>query len=313
MAKIIRKIIPVILTFTIILLCNARQPDKEGYTSRPDDVLRNLLPEMPEGLTEPSQRAAYLVLHYWDKYDFNDTAFLMTNDLLERSFVDFLDIASLVPGDTLDKSVSLLMKKAEEERTVFLFLSKLSEQYLYNPESPVYDEEKLIPFLRQEIKSPLLSDTEKIRPGFLLENVMKNRTGYTANDFTYTLKDEKTGTLHAICADYVLLYFNDPTCEDCHMLTRRLIVSPIINGFIKRGKLKILTVYTNDDMDAWEKYASSVLNSWIYSRDAGQKINAEGIYNIKRFPTIYLLDKDKKVLLKDTVFEKLEDYFSKQQ
>jgi thioredoxin-related protein len=298
----IRKTIPVILAFTIVLLCNAQQPDSAQW---------KMMPEIPENITEPSERAAYLVLHYWDKYDFGDTSFLMTNNLLERSFVDYLDLLSLVLEDSRDESVSSLMKKAESQKTVFLLLAKLSEQYLYETDSPVYDEEKFIPFLQYEIKSPLLDDAEKIRPGFLLENVMKNRTGHTANDFTYTLADNETGTLHAVNADYVLLYFNDPECEDCLALTRRLIASPILNDFIKQGKLKILTVYTNDDVEAWKRHARDVLNSWIYSRDAGQVINMEGIYNIKRFPTIYLLNKDKKVLLKETTFEKLEDYFRK--
>ncbi|MDR2773689.1 MAG: DUF5106 domain-containing protein [Tannerella sp.] len=303
MNKTVHKyIIPAITVLMSVSFCHARQLDS---------LLLNMMPDIPEEIIEPSQRASYLIMHYWDKYDFGDTSFLMTDKLLERSFVDYADLLSIVSGDTMDKSVRSFMKKTESRREIFLFISKLSEQYLYNPDSPVYDEEKLIPFLQQELKSPVLSDAEKIRPQFLLESIMKNRIGQTANDFTYTLTDDKTGTLHALEADYILLYFNDPECEDCLLLTRRLIVSPIINDFIKQGKLKILTVYTNDDVEAWKKHASAVLNSWIYSRDAEQLINMEGIYNIKRFPTIYLLDKDKKVLLKDTTFEMLEDYFHK--
>jgi hypothetical protein len=303
MAKQMNKfIIPVILNLTVISFCNARQLDS---------LLLNMMPDIPPAITEPSGRADYLSLHYWDKYDFGDTTFLMTDNLLERSFVDYLDLLSLVSAETMDESIRSLMKKAESRREIYLYLSKLSEQYLYAPDSPVYDEEKLIPFLQQEIKSPALNDAEKIRPQYLLGSVMQNRTGHTANDFTYTLTDDKTGTLHTVRADYVLLYFNDPECEDCLALTRRLIVSPVINDFIGQGKLKVLTVYTNDDVEAWQKHASTVLNSWIYSRDAGQIINREGIYNIKRFPTIYLLDKDKKVLLKDTSFEILENYFGK--
>jgi hypothetical protein len=301
MKKTVRKqIIPAILALSAVSFCNARQPDS---------LLLKMMPDIPAELTEPSQRAARLVMHYWDKYDFGDTSLLMTDSLLERSFVDYLDLLSFVPGDTAEASVRSLMKKAEERREIFLFLSKLSEQYLYNPDSPLCDEEKLIPFLRQELESPALRDAEKIRPQFLLENVLKNRIGQTAGDFTYTLADDKTGTLHALEADYILLYFNDPECDDCLMLTRKLIVSPLINDLVRQGKLKILTVYTGDDVEAWKKHASAVLHSWIYSRDAKQRINREGIYNIKQFPAISLLDSGKKILLKDTAFEILERYF----
>lgn len=292
-----------ILNGFVALCCNAQQ--------QVADMLPNMLPEIPVEMTEPSQRAVYLVMHYWDKYDFNNTSTLMKDDFPERSFVDYLDLLSFVSEDVRNQSIGVLMKKAEDKKELTLLISKLTEQYLYNPDSPVYDEEKYIPFLQEELKSPVLNETEKIRSRFLLENVMKNRTGQVAGDFTYTLMNDQTGTLHAINTDYTLLYFNDPDCEDCRMLTQKLSASPLINERIQRNELTVLAVYPNDDMASWKEHASAVLNSWIYSRDAGQLINIEGLYDIKRFPTIYLLDKDKKVLLKDTTFEKLDAYFSR--
>ncbi|MDR0743108.1 MAG: DUF5106 domain-containing protein [Tannerella sp.] len=292
-----------ILNGIIILCCNAQE--------QVADRLLNMMPEIPVEMTEPAQRAGYLVVHYWDKYDFEDMSFLMNDDFLERSFVDYLDLLSLVSEDDRDHSTGILMKKAKDKKELFLFISKLTEKYLYNPDSPLCDEEKYIPFLREELKSPLLNETEKIRPKFLLENVMKNRTGQVACDFTYTLMNDQTGTLHAIDTDYTLLYFNDPECEDCLALTRKLSASTVVNERIQQRILTVLAVYPNDDLASWKEHASAVLSSWIYSRDAGQVINMDGLYNIKRFPTIYLLDKDKKVLLKDTTFEKLDDYFSR--
>ena len=274
------------------------------------DALLKMMPEIPGEITEPEQRAEYLTLHFWDKFDLQDTSFLMQNDLLERYFVDFTDLLSFTSSVTMQKSVNVLMKKSEVKKSIFLFILKLSEQYLYEPESPVYDEEKLIPFLQYALQSPLLDNTEKIRPGFLLENIMKNRLGSIAGNFTYTLMSGETGNLHSVNAKYTLLYFNDPECEDCIMLIKQLIASPVINDLTKKGELKILMTYINDDIEAWEKHASDVSDSWIYSRDVEQKIIIEGVYNIKQFPTIYLLDKDKKVLLKETTFEKLENYFN---
>ena len=297
----IKKSVFALISIIITINCKAQEADH---------TLLRMMPEIPGEITVPAQRAEYLALHFWDKFDFRDTSFLMKDYLLERCFVDYIDILSIVDDDTKEKSIRMLMKKAEGEKTVFSFILKLSEQYLYEPASPVYDEEKLIPFLQYALQSTLLDDTEKIRPIFLVENISKNMKGSVAGDFTYTLINGETGNLHSINAEYTLLYFNDPDCEDCMMLIKQLIVSPVINDQVKQGKLKILMTYVNDDIEAWEKHASDVLNSWIYSRDAEQKINIDDIYNIKQFPTIYLLDKDKKVLLKDTTFEKLEDYFN---
>ena len=279
------------------------------FAQEQETVWVKLLPEIPQELTEPSQRAEFIVLHFWDNFDFRDTAFLIKDSLLEHSFVDFIDLLSLVPDETRDKSIQSLLKKSEEERSMFSLLLKLSERYLYETASSLCDEEKFIPFLQYAIPSSLLDDVEKIRPDYLLGLLLKNRIGTVANDFTYTLMNGETGNLHAILSDYVLLYFNDPECEDCRMLIKQLIASPLVNQCLQSGKLKIITVYVNDDLDAWKKHAPDVLNTWIYTYDAEQKINMEGIYNIKQFPTLYLLDRDKKILLKDTSFENLEYYF----
>ncbi|MDR2913538.1 MAG: DUF5106 domain-containing protein [Tannerella sp.] len=279
------------------------------FAQEPKTELLEMMPEIPSEINEPSQRAEYLVMHFWDKFDFRDTSFLMTDHLLERSFVDYIDLLSIVPYETTEKSINTLMKKTEGKHSIFSFILKLSEQYLYEPASPLCNEEKLIPFLQYALQSSLLDGTEKIRPAFLLESITKNRIGTMANDITYTLINREAGNLHSVKADYTLLYFNDPECEDCIMLIKQLITSSVINNLINQGKLKILTVYVNDDVEAWEKHASDVSDLWIYSRDAEQKINIEGIYNIKQFPTMYLLDIDKKILLKDTTFENLENYF----
>ena len=275
-----------------------------------DTLITKMLPEIPHEINEPTQRAEYLVLHFWDNFNFSDTAYLMNDHLLERCFVDFIDLLSLVPYDVTEKSIGLLLKKSEETHSLFSFILKLSEQYLYEPASPVCDEEKLIPFLRYVIQSSSLQDIEKIRPNYLLENCLKNRIGTVANDFTYTLMNGEKDNLHAINAEYTLLYFNDPDCGDCQLLIKQLTTSPIVNQLIESGKLKIITVYVNEDLEAWEKHASDVLHTWTYSYDAEQKINFEVTYDIKHFPTIYLLDHEKKVILKDTTFEKL-DFFLK--
>ena len=281
-----------------------------SFAQEMDTVILKMLPGIPTEITEPSQRATFLLTHFWDNFNFRDTAFLMTDDLLEHCFVDFISLLPLAPDDTGDQSIQSLLKKSEDERRMFSFILTLSEKYLYEPESPLLNEEKLIPFLQYAIQSPLLSDVEKISPKYLLDCISINRTGHIANDFTYTLFNGATGNLHDIEADFTIIYFNDPECDDCKMLIKQMIVSPIVNQYIQSGRLKIITVYVNDDLDAWKNHARDVLNTWIYAYDAEQKINDELIYNIKRFPTLYLLDRDKKVILKDIAFQTLEDYFT---
>jgi thiol-disulfide isomerase/thioredoxin len=280
------------------LYCHAQQEGRQP----------EMMPEIPEELTEPAARAAYLVMHFWDRYDFGDPDFLRKDDLLERGFVDYADLLSLVPEEVREQSAGVLMRKADGRKETLTEVLRLCEKYLYEPDSPVYDEEKLIPLLQEALALPLPDGAaEKIRPAYLLEQALKNRTGQVAADFTYTLADGQTGTLHAAAAtaDRTLLYFHDPECEDCRMLTGRLKDSPLVDRLVREGKLTVLAVYTEEDTETWTEHARSFPDAWIYARDAAQQINREERYNIRRFPTVYLLDRNKKVLLKETSFEKL--------
>ena len=128
-----------------------------------------------------------------------------------------------------------------------------------------------------------------------------------ANDFTYTLASGEQHTLYALQSDMVLLYFYDPTCEDCHLLMSQLETSKIVNRLIAKNKLTVLAVYPDDDTETWNEYADHVPQQWINGYDKGVKIHTEGIYIINRFPTLYLLDKDKMIRMKEMTYSELEN------
>ena len=73
-----------------------------------------------------------------------------------------------------------------------------------------------------------------------------------AGDFTYAQASGATATLHALTAPRVLVYFYDPTCEDCEALTRRLASSEPINRLIDEGRLQVLAIYPDNDRELWK-------------------------------------------------------------
>ena len=58
---------------------------------------------------------------------------------------------------------------------------------------------------------------------------MKNRPGDVATDFTVVCRDGRSRRLSDIKAGYVLVYFNDPDCEDCRRVKELLTLSPVVN------------------------------------------------------------------------------------
>ncbi|MCW1736120.1 DUF5106 domain-containing protein [Anaerorudis cellulosivorans] len=127
--------------------------------------------------------------HYWDNFPFNDTSPISKPQVSEQAFADFVYILNNLPYKTAEKGIAALMDKAAVSTEMVLYFDKLAEKYLYDPNSPMRNEQLFEYFLRTVIRSPGIDETHKIRPKMLLKTVQKNQPGTKATDFEYTLPD----------------------------------------------------------------------------------------------------------------------------
>jgi len=266
---------------------------------------------VPTLITEPAERAAYLSEHYWDKFNFKDIAYIHYSAVTEQAMSNYIDVLKYVPADKAATSIKTMLGKAEADTAMFNFLTKLYEKYLYNANSPMHNDEFFIPVLETIIAAPFIDDAHKIRPRSLLSLAMKNRVGKKANDFTYTYIDGRKAKMYGIKADYLVLFFNNPDCEACIEMTGKLKDSAPINELLDSHKMVLLSVYPDADLDVWKQHEPSMPKSWINAYDNGQVITNDELYDLKASPTVYLLDKDKNVILKDASFDELVNYFTK--
>lgn len=277
------------------------------------------LPHIPAALVTPESRIDYLTAHYWDNFDFADTTLISKPEITEQAFADFIDLLTGLPAQTADSALTRMITASAADSAMFAHFADLSEKYLYDPNSPLRDEELYIPILRYLADSPHLDSLSKLRPRHQLELALKNRPGDIATDFIYTLASGKRGRMSHIGADYTILFFNNPDCGDCSRVKEYMDASPAIGGQLRRqcepGKtaagsdgreLAVLALYPEGDVSRWRetKYPAGIINAY----DAGEKIAAGQSYDLKAMPTLYLLDKDKRVILKDASIERIEQW-----
>lgn len=298
--------------FLSLILCTAcgnRNISMNQAEEIKNDSTRNfVLPVIPAMLTTPELRADYLVCHYWENVDFNDTTWLNHQETLEQAWVDYIDLMRLVPKKTADSALKQIYRDAGKKKRFFSYLTDLAEKYLYDPNSPMRNEELYIPVLDAMLESAVLEDAEKILPGERRKLAEKNRPGRLAEDFTYTLPSGKSGTLHKVNATYTLLFINNPGCHACEEGIRELKQATAINKELQAGRLKILAVYPDEDKEEWERHLPDFPKEWINGYDKELVIKEKNLYDLKAIPTLYLLDKDKKVLLKDVAVGTIEEY-----
>ena len=280
------------------------------YQLTTDTITAFTLPPIPAILTTPESRADFLVNNYWKNVNFADSNYLHHSDILEQAWVDYCDLLNYVPLATAQRAMQNTIEGINQEKKVLKQVAELAEKYLYDANSPMLNEEYYIPVLQGLVTSHILNQSEKERAKRQLQLSLKNRLGTQALDFTYTLLSGNKSTLHNIQADYTLLLFNNPGCHTCAETIEKLRSSLLINKLIESKQLTVLSIYPDEEIDEWKKHYSHFPSTWINSYDATQTIRKENRYDLKAIPTLYLLDNQKKVLLKDTNVETIEKYLA---
>ncbi len=264
------------------------------------EVERNFtLPEVPSMLNTPEARAQFVSEHYWDHFDFADTAYIHLPDITEQAMVNFMDLMQHVPQEVVESSISNLYEKAAPHTSMLWHFWETMSRYWNDPNSPLKNEDMFITLCKQIEKLPQLEETLKQRASYVRILAEKNRIGHPATDFIYTLSSGKQNRLYQIKADYTLVYFFNPDCYTCAEIKNQMKQSGILNNLSDNGTLKILTLYPEEDINLWKEQLGSMSDKWINAYDKGQVLTKDQLYNLSSIPSFYLLDKEKKVLLKD--------------
>lgn len=268
------------------------------------------LPAIPDTLQTVELRSSYLVAHYWDRFSFADSLqFMNQPEMVEQAVVDYVDLFRLVPAAEAENSLSALMDQASVTLNGFLFFYNTLEKYLYDATSPMRNEALFIPVLQKMMASNKLNDDDKLRPAMLLKSVSKNKVGSMAADFSYTKPDGSRHQLSEVQTPLTLLLFFDPECDDCHQVIMRLEKTDVLNQLTADRQLTVLAVYPGENKRLWQTMAQHMLPTWEIGMDESQTIYNKELYDILGFPSMYLLDQHKTVILKDASLTALEEYF----
>jgi hypothetical protein len=296
----------VILAAIVVVACNSNTTkstdSKSDTTQSPTSRSRTFDPHFDVSSFVTIDDYRHAMDHYWDDFDFEAGDRVKEYDSLAmtQAMVDFVAYLSQEPlRERRDSLLRNMMQRASTSRPVLDYFASMSEVVLHDPNSPLRNDEFYIPILEVIVASPLLDEYELIAPMYDLELARQNRIGEVANDIVYTLANGRTGRLHNIDTDYVILMFSNPGCPMCREIREEITASPLINELTENGSLKTIAIYPDEDLEAWRDHASDIPQSWINAYDQGMTITAERSYNLQAIPALYLLDSEKRVIIKD--------------
>lgn len=295
--------------------CSKQKTDQSTPSESPESVAavsaapQELpLPEVPALITAPTDRADYVAARFWAALDFNDTSLSLDTAFMEQNFANFTTVLPVASERGRRTAMDSLVARATVNADAVAYLAEVAEKYLYDPNSPLRDDDSYIAFAEALDASAAVGEWVKARPALLASRLRKNRPGSRAADFAFTTPDGRRMRLTAFAERSdrseeaaIMLVFFDPECPTCNETLHRLAGSERMAEAVAAGALRVLAVYPPEEdnlSEDWADYAAKLPATWttgiISDRDAfGER------YALPALPSIYLLDGGLTVMARD--------------
>lgn len=281
-------------------------------------------PELPPSLRRPTNGVDSLAAfryykdHYWDGVNFWDGRLAYTpffEEKVDRYFKQLVapDADSVIRD--IDNMMAFAQIDPEMNRLLLVkFLNRyLTQQYMWEDAVLVHLYEKYIanktyPWLDEKGRK-MVQD----RAYSLMANILKS----PAADVELPDSTGVTRSLYDQKGSYTLVVFWDPTCGHCKETLPR--IDSIYRAKWAKQNISIYAVAkeTEGTPGMWTDFIrQNQLTGWThvyYSKKAEKDRIENGIpgysqlFDIQTFPTLYLLDAEKKIVAKKLTFQQLDE------
>lgn len=258
-------------------------------------------PDYPE--LEESERQLkqwrYVQAHYFDKIDLQDERLLRTPFIFQR--IDhFIHKLNVQHPDTISQAIDQVLKRMNPEHDFFKmylvhYLNEAAKSKLVGMDAvyvhliDTYYRKGLAPWTDEELLNTFLENADRLRPLLI---------GKTAPDISMQKRDGSTVSLHNINTDFTVLYFWRYDCGQCKKST------PDMKAFHEKWKDKGVTLFAvctktaKEVPGCWEYIDENETNDWLHVVDPYMRSRYGKLYDVQSTPSIFVLDKDKKIISK---------------
>jgi hypothetical protein len=284
---------------------------KEG-----DGLLAVLLKGMREPEVPKNEEAArkdsmyayrYYKTHYWDGVNFYDERLART-PFFESRIDKYFEQLVFPSADSVNKEIDWMLGYASinEEMQKFLLLKFVNryynQKYMWEDAVFVHLFER---FFSNKDYSWLTAQGKK-QITDRAYSLMANITGNPASNIELKDVNGKTISLYDVQGPFTLVTIWDPTCGHCKETLPKLD-SMYRSKWQGLGmKMFAMAKETDGNKQTWLSFINDhKLNDWVhvyYSKEEDKARIDSGIpgysqlYDVQSFPTLYLLDKDKRII-----------------
>ena len=275
-------------------------------------------PKDEEGnVIDPAFQYKYYKAHYFDNFDISDVRLLRT-PFYEQKIMTYIDKVVYQAPDSLIREVDMLIEKSRTDDQLFRYMLitlfnhfaksqimgmdgvyiHIAEKY-YIPEAHWSDPE-FINKLKERVKKSKPTLIGQIAPDFQMVRVASDHMIAAADD--EELKNNPyVGTffnLYDIQARFIILYFWEYDCGHCKTATPKLYD---VYQRLKEKDVQVIAMHMLGGEEGKVKWINFVndhgLYDWINCWNP-YDFSYKDMYDVETTPSLYLLDKDKKIIAK---------------
>ncbi|MGQ1909491.1 thioredoxin-like domain-containing protein [Marinifilum sp. RC60d5] len=268
------------------------------------------LPKSTPDREKEIQRKSYLYNkdHYFDHVNFTDNRFLRT-PILKNKLQFFYGKILVQNPDTIFKESVKLIEKAKPDSLFFQYITQFSLNYAVKSKIMGMDA-AFVKLAKKYYLSGQANWADSTLLAQIREKVIKtqfNLLGMKSQDLLMQTPEGEFVRLHETEAKFTVLYFWEPDCGHCKKITPRL-KTEILDKYRDKG-LEVFAVCTQNEKELWEKAIDDYnIYDFINCYDPQYHSNFRIYYDIYSTPTIYLLDKDKKIIAKRLDIDNLKTF-----
>ncbi|AUD01349.1 TlpA family protein disulfide reductase [Spirosoma pollinicola] len=266
-------------------------------------------PKLANGRPDSLWVFNYFKGHFWDDFDFADERFVRT-PILQRKIERYIKELTVQVPDSLIKEADFMVNKAlagKSKEVKYYTIYYITSQY----EQPkvMGTDGLFVHMFEKYYKTGVMtvSDSSTLKSiGERVATLKPNLVGkiLVAPVISDTLR--RPIAFQNIKADYTIVFFYSPTCGHCRDSAPKL--KKFVDDYKGKG-VEVVAIAIDQSPEDWKKFIKEFkLGNAINGYDYTYRTDYRHQYDVWTTPTVYVLDKDKKIIARKLPAEQVEDF-----
>lgn len=259
-------------------------------------------PLIPDSINIFQNRCNYLARHFWDFCDLKKA--FSVKSKMAKEFNVYISVLRNAHPDSAIASVNRLNKALEKQPADQLFFAQCAENLLYGDTADIWIDELYLPFAEAVAANKKIDKASKARFAHQAEILRKSLLKGPAPSLPYTTREGEKRNLDNDSAQVLVVFFNDPDCDECNLARIRLDADISMNDLIKEGRAKVISISLTEPDAAWKEAVASYPASWT----VGANPDADLAIDLRPGPPdFYILDRNHKIHFKHLTIDQVLD------